>query len=119
MAQPLPLNEEEILYRRLEDFEPGAEPLETTLKTDRRVLARVTDGIYRQPGSALRELISNAYDADASQVAIRTDRPRFSRFEIEDNGLGMTPQTLVHVLNHIGGSSKRTSLGAKLGVTSQ
>lgn len=40
----------------------------TILKTDERVIARVTDGIYRQPGSALRELISNAYDADATRV---------------------------------------------------
>ena len=28
-----------------------------TLATNERVLARVTDGIYRQPGSAIRELI--------------------------------------------------------------
>ena len=38
-------------------------PVKTVLRTDERVLARVTDGIYRQPGSALRELVSNAYDA--------------------------------------------------------
>jgi hypothetical protein len=37
----------------------------TTLQTNEQVIARVTDGIYRQPASALRELISNAYDADA------------------------------------------------------
>ena len=38
------------------------------LETDQRVLARITDGIYRQPASALRELISNAYDADANNI---------------------------------------------------
>lgn len=68
------------------------ELVETThLTTDQRVIARVTDGIYRQPGSALRELISNAYDADASKVIIRTDEPRFKTMYIEDNGHGMSP----------------------------
>lgn len=53
-------------------------PVSTVLKTDERVLARVTDGIYRQPGSAIRELLSNAYDADAARVVIKTDRPRLT-----------------------------------------
>ena len=42
----------------------------TQLETDERVLARITDGIYREPASALRELIFNAYDADATSVWI-------------------------------------------------
>jgi len=90
----------------------------TTLRTDERVLARVTDGIYRQPGSALRELISNAYDADATRVVIKTDAPRFEKISIEDNGHGMSPEMLAHLLLHIGGSPKRTALGKTLGVTS-
>lgn len=93
-------------------------PVETTLKTDSRVLARVTDGIYRQPGSALRELVSNAYDADASRVIIATDRPRFSRITIEDDGVGMSPHAVANLLHHIGGSAKRSSRGAELGLTS-
>ena len=60
----------------------------TTLKTDERVIARVTDGIYRQPASAIRELISNAYDADATRVVVKTDAPRFSRISVEDDGHG-------------------------------
>ena len=66
-------------------------PVEAPLKTDERVLARITDGIYRQPASALRELISNAYDADASEVIIQTDAPRFTLISIRDDGLGLTP----------------------------
>lgn len=91
---------------------------ETVLQTDEQVIARVTDGIYRQPASAFRELISNAYDADASHVVIKTDAPRFSRITIEDDGHGMTPPVLAHLLLHIGGSAKRNQLGAELGVTS-
>lgn len=87
------------------------------LSTDERVIARVTDGIYRQPGSALRELISNAYDADASKVVIRTDEPRFNTMTIEDNGHGMSPESLSYVIHHIGGSAKRSEVGASSGVT--
>jgi hypothetical protein len=93
-------------------------PVSTVLKTDERVLARVTDGIYRQPGSAIRELISNSYDADAARVVIKTDRPRFQTLTVEDDGIGMTPKALAHLLHHIGGSAKRSHEGADLGITS-
>ena len=93
-------------------------PVNTVLRTDERVLARVTDGIYRQPGSAIRELVSNAYDADAKQVVIKTDRPRFHTLSVEDDGMGMTPAALAHLLHHIGGSAKRSLEGAKLGIAS-
>ena len=93
-------------------------PYGTVLRTDERVLARVTDGIYRQPGSAIRELLSNAYDADAKQVVIKTDRPRFRTLSVEDDGLGMTPAALAHLLHHIGGSAKRSLEGAELGIAS-
>ena len=96
----------------------GADPLETTLQTDDQVIARVTDGIYRQPGSALRELISNAYDADATRVVIKTDRPRFDRIYVEDDGSGMSTEMLVRLLYHIGGSAKRTEEGQDLGIGS-
>ncbi|MBH0051671.1 ATP-binding protein [Pseudoalteromonas sp. SWYJZ19] len=90
---------------------------ETKLETDDKVLARVTDGIYRQPGSALRELISNAYDADADNVYVETDAPRFDTMTIRDDGNGMSISTLVNMLRHIGGSAKRTDKGKDLKVT--
>ncbi|WP_419920326.1 ATP-binding protein [Candidatus Poriferisodalis sp.] len=93
------------------------EPVSARLTTDDRVLARVTDGIYRQPGSAIRELVSNAYDADATQVVIKTDRPRFETLTIEDDGIGMTPDALAYLLHHIGGSAKRSPGGSGLGIT--
>lgn len=94
------------------------EPAKAILKTDDRVLARITDGIYRQPSSALRELISNAYDADATEVYVETDAPRYSQIEVRDNGLGMDEEALSRLIHHIGGSSKRTSRGKELGTTS-
>ena len=97
---------------------PTSLPINTVLRTDERVLARVTDGIYRQPGSAIRELLSNAYDADAKQVVIKTDRPRFRTLSVEDDGMGMTPAAIAHLLHHIGGSAKRSLEGAELGIAS-
>ncbi|MBK4772210.1 MAG: ATP-binding protein [Pantoea sp. Morm] len=111
------LKDEEI--RIATSIRENRERVETAvLSTDERVLARVTDGIYRQPGSALRELISNAYDADATQVIVRTDEPRFNTMSIEDNGNGMSPDVLSYLIHHIGGSAKRNQLGAQRGVTS-
>ena len=97
----------------------SSSPAYTILKTDERVIARVTDGIYRQPSSALRELISNAYDADSTKVVIKTDAPRFQRISIEDDGHGMTPQALARMLMHIGGSAKRQESGKDYNITSQ
>jgi len=92
---------------------------EATLSTDEKVLARVTDGIYRQPSSAIRELISNAYDADADNVWIDTDAPRFENMTIRDDGNGMSIEVLTNLIHHIGGSAKRSgdSKKAALGVT--
>ncbi|MDX2598009.1 ATP-binding protein [Streptomyces sp. WI03-4A] len=95
-----------------------AEPIESELTTNDRVIARVTDGIYRQPGSALRELIANAYDADATWVSVKTDAPNFSRITVEDDGTGMTPEAVIHLLHNIGGSAKRTEEGQELGIAS-
>ena len=98
---------------------PENEVIEGKLSTSERVLMRVTDGIYRQPSSALRELISNAYDADATTVEIQTDPPRFDRIIVRDNGNGLTSEALSYLIHNIGGSSKRTSSGAELGVCAQ
>lgn len=91
--------------------------VQTRLAASERVIARVTDGIYRQPASALRELISNAWDADASNVTILTDAPRFSRVYVRDDGAGMSHETLARLLKNIGGSAKRREDGKQLGIT--
>lgn len=93
--------------------------VDDVLRTDERVLARITDGIYRQPASALRELIANAYDADAKSVVIDCDPPRFNRITVRDDGSGMSAETLAHVIHHIGGSLKRTRRGSELLVASE
>ncbi|RMB37239.1 histidine kinase/DNA gyrase B/HSP90-like ATPase [Sphingomonas sp. PP-F2F-G114-C0414] len=101
----------------MRSYRTSGKPAVATLHTDDRVLARITDGIYRQPSSALRELISNAYDADATNVTIDTDAPRFNVIEVRDNGRGMNEEALSRLIHHIGGSSKRTTLGSIVGTT--
>ena len=88
--------------------------VETQLKTNQRIIARVTDGIYREPWAAFRELIANAYDADATHVVIETGVPVFNQITVRDDGIGMSPRTLAYILKNIGGSSKRTPAGADL-----
>jgi hypothetical protein len=107
------------LAKQIRASEKNQKPVETWLSTDERVLARITDGIYRQPSSALRELISNAYDADATEVVILTDAPRFGQIAVRDNGLGLSPEVLEYLIKHIGGSPKHSDEGEKLGITAR
>jgi len=111
--------EEENLIADIEEKRKTGEISESKLHTDDRILARITDGIYRQPASALRELISNSYDADATRVIIQTDAPRFDQITISDNGNGMDIEALARLIYHIGGSTKRRPDGASLHITNE
>jgi hypothetical protein len=127
MSEPLPgsaaidslplISKQEELAQWLADKSHEGQVVRTSLKASERVIARVTDGIYRQPASALRELISNAWDADANTVTILTDAPRFSRIYVRDDGAGMSYEMLSRLLHSIGGSAKRREEGQSLGVT--
>lgn len=117
MTDTRQINKQEELISWLGDPAHDGEVVKTKLGTSDRVIARVTDGIYRQPASALRELISNAWDADATSVTILTDAPRFSRIYVRDNGIGMDHRSLSRMLKNIGGSAKRRKDGAELGIT--
>ena len=94
-------------------------PVETKIATSQRVIARITDGIYREPWAAFRELIANAYDADASYVVVETGAPEFTQITVRDDGLGMSAKTLAYVIRNIGGSSKRTVRGVELKTTQE
>src|SRR4051812_13602640 len=101
------LSLDSAITKNIRSSEKTSIPAEGKLETDQLVLARITEGIYRQPASALRELISNAYDADATEVVILTDAPRFDQITVRDNGSGLTPEVVTHLIKHIGGSAKR------------
>ena len=66
---------------------------------------RELSGIYPTFSSAFKELISNAYDADASLVQIQVSSD-FKSITIEDDGVGMTPLELQNEYIRIGGTAQ-------------
>lgn len=62
----------------------------TNLHVDKKIVALLSTSTYQKSfSSAIRELIGNAYDADALSVRI-TISENFKSIEIEDDGNGMT-----------------------------
>lgn len=75
-----------------------------------KVFGHLSQGLYRTPAGAIKELISNSFDADASLVRIHTGFPRFETFSCEDNGTGMSLEEFRRLMNRgIGSSYKRSS----------
>ncbi len=78
------------------------------IKVHEKALAHLSRGLYRSPGSALRELVSNAWDANATAVRISTNYPNFFQISVEDNGDGFTREEFDRVMSGgIGFSDKR------------
>jgi hypothetical protein len=73
-------------------------------------ILRELSGGYKPFVKALKELVSNAYDADAGLVTVRLISD-FSQVEISDNGSGMTPFELKDDFMKLGGSLKRIDRG--------
>jgi len=86
---------------------PDKKPKKQDIVAAQKIIADISSGVYRSPAAALKELVSNAYDADAEKVTITTDAPNCRTLVIEDNGIGMTIEKFLEVVTHIGGSRKR------------
>src|SRR3989475_143695 len=67
-------------------------------------IIRELSGIYKPFVKAFKELISNAYDADATTITVVVARD-FSFIEIHDNGLGLTPIEFHRDFARLGGST--------------
>lgn len=52
-------------------------------------LAQLSRGLYKSTASVFKELVSNAHDADATEVRINTNYPEFDFISCVDNGQGM------------------------------
>lgn len=72
------------------------------------IILHIGAGIYTSLAGALKELVSNAFDADATRVVISTGYPRVQQIEVIDNGKGMSPMDLAKAMVYIGTSLKRT-----------
>ena len=62
-------------------------------------LAQLSRGLYRSNATVFKELINNAYDADATEVRINTNFPEFDYISIVDTGNGMPIESFI---NHFG-----------------
>lgn len=79
------------------------------IKVSKKTLLHVSEGIYRSAGSAIKELISNAFDANANNVSITTNYPRFEFLSIQDDGEGMHISEFLRIVKGgIGNSPKAT-----------
>jgi hypothetical protein len=79
------------------------------VKLAAKVLGHISQGMYRTPAGAVKELISNAYDAGASYVKIHTGFPRFDFFSCEDDGSGISREKFISLMDGgIGDSEKQT-----------
>lgn len=77
------------------------------IRVHEKALAHLSRGLYRSPASALRELVSNAWDASASEVRIDTNPPHFAQLSIQDNGDGFSRDEFVRLMEGgIGNSGK-------------
>ncbi len=61
------------------------------LAVDKRIVRLLSASTYENFPDAIREMVSNAYDADATEVSITIDLKQ-DFIEVKDNGNGMTTQ---------------------------
>ena len=71
-----------------------------------RILRHIGRGIYRTPAAALKELVSNSYDARAKKVTINTGYPVFEDIVVRDDGDGMTKADFKEFITNIGLTDK-------------
>lgn len=84
------------------------------IKLSSKTLVHISSGLYRSTANALKELVSNSFDADATLVEINTNFPRFDALTCRDNGQGMTEAEFKRLMEGgIGNSKKRTAAGSE------
>jgi hypothetical protein len=71
-----------------------------------RIVDSLSSGLYESPAACLKELVNNAYDADAQTVRIYV-KPDADEIVIEDDGTGMSQVEFVRHFSRISESHKR------------
>ncbi len=76
------------------------------IRTALKVVRHISSGIYRDLSGSLKELVSNSFDAQATEVEIWSGAPRFDTIVVKDNGRGITEEVLVKAFENVGLSLK-------------
>lgn len=70
---------------------PIGQPRPGAIKVGSEILMHLGQGIYSTPANAIKEFVSNAYDADAEKVTIRA-KPDMDNLVVMDDGEGMNEE---------------------------
>ena len=89
------------------EVDGGYEVINGEINAAARIIGDISTGIYRSPANALKEMVSNSFDAGATEVVISTDHPGFSSVSCFDNGPGISTDKLGEIFRYVGGSDKR------------
>jgi hypothetical protein len=84
------------------------------IKVNEKILLHIARGIYPSVADVIKELVHNAFDADAERVVISTDYPAFDEIRVFDTGHGMSLERFKMALTSIGNSMKDTILKRRL-----
>jgi hypothetical protein len=76
------------------------------IKVSAGILLHIGAGIYQSVAGAIKELVNNAYDADAPQVTVSMGYPDFDQIKVVDNGTGMDKERFKQAMASIGSSLK-------------
>lgn len=76
-------------------------------------IAQLSHGLYRSTATAFKELVNNAYDADATAVRINTNYPEFNFLSCVDNGSGMSLEQFLRYFSEEGIGSCVKRKGSK------
>ncbi len=69
--------------------------MHTIHKLPESLIAQIAAGeVIERPAYAVKELIDNALDAEASTISIELEDHGFTRITVSDNGVGMSPEDL-------------------------
>ncbi|HYY92742.1 MAG TPA: ATP-binding protein, partial [Candidatus Dormibacteraeota bacterium] len=64
------------------------------IKTALKIVRHISSGIYRDLSGSLKELVSNSFDAQATEVEIWSGAPKFDTITVKDNGQGINEEVL-------------------------
>lgn len=79
------------------------------IRVSSKTLAHISSGLYRSTAGAMKELISNAFDAGATEASITSNPPAFDIFSCTDNGNGISQEEFRQLMDGgIGFSDKRS-----------